>query len=59
MRIVELRSDMEGVLLRSDAVIRNVEPMFKFGNSTLGKEVRSNKKSLQRRLAETIMVVKS
>ena len=42
--MVELRSDIEDEVLSSDLVIRNVEPMFKFGNSTLGKEGRSNKK---------------
>ena len=46
MRVVELRSDMEGVVLRSDLVIRNVEHMFKWGKSTVGNEVRSHKKKL-------------
>ena len=46
MRVVELRSDIEDEVLSSDLVIRNVEPMFKFGNSTLGKEGRSNKQKV-------------
>ena len=46
MRVVELRSDIEDVVLRSDLGIRNVELMFKFDNSTLGNEVRNHKKKV-------------